>query len=32
MAQQNIDDFYENYNSKRDKAVEDTRYTASHLC
>jgi hypothetical protein len=25
-AQQDIDDFYENYNTKRDKAVQETRY------
>jgi len=30
-AQQNIDDFYENYNSKRDKAVEDTRREAQEF-
>jgi len=27
-AQQNIDDFYENYNQKRDKAIEETRREA----
>lgn len=26
-AQQDIDDFYENYNTKRDKAVQETRYS-----
>jgi hypothetical protein len=31
-ARQNIDDFYENYNMKRDKAIEETRYFAPFTC
>lgn len=30
-AQGAVDDFYENYNSKRDKAIEQTRFVISDI-